>query len=500
MTRTDADLSAEPMRRSSLRRLAERALRPVDIAWLVAFRVLLGAVLCVSMIRFLAYGWVERFFVSPQFHFKYWGFEWVQPLSAQGMQAVFMALVVVAFTTAIGLAFRFSVLCLAIGISYFQLIDVSTYLNHYYLAALLVWLLAFSPAHRAYSVDAWLRQRWSKGKTRPAAQVAAAWLYLFRFQVGVVYIFAGLAKAQSDWLLHAQPLRIWLGASTELFLLGPLLTLPGVPLVMSWSGFLFDSSIVFWLSWRRTRVVAFAMVIVFHALTRVLFPIGMFPFIMVVSAMVFFDPSWPRTVVARCADFLGRFTSRPHLHRTTPACERSAAVATGQRSTLARSVSPLQAVGLGLAVCYCTIQLALPLRSLVYGGNVLWHEQGMRFSWRVMVRAKGGSTTFLVTNPNTGRTWRVKPDVYLTPMQESEMAAQPDLILQLARHIQRDFDSRGVGPVQVRAEARASLNGRRSAPFIDPTVDLTTQRDGLGLATFVLPAPNIAPPHTRPVP
>jgi vitamin K-dependent gamma-carboxylase len=47
-----------------------RFLRHVDIAWLVAFRILFGAALSVSMLRFLAYGWVDRLFVTPKFHFK----------------------------------------------------------------------------------------------------------------------------------------------------------------------------------------------------------------------------------------------------------------------------------------------------------------------------------------------------------------------------------------------------------------------------------------------
>jgi hypothetical protein len=79
------------------------------------------------------------------------------------------------------------------------------------------------------------------------------------------------------------------------------------------------------------------------------------------------------------------------------------------------------------------------------------------------------------------------------------MSSQPDLILQLARHIKDDFVRRGLGPVEVRVQSTVSLNGRRGAPFLDPKVDLAVERDGLGLAHFVLPAPDVPPPHTRPV-
>jgi vitamin K-dependent gamma-carboxylase len=455
----------------------QRFLRNVDIAWLVAFRILFGAALSVSMLRFLAYGWVERLFVTPSFHFKYWGFAWVEPLSGSGMRTLFLVLALLALSVAAGFAFRLTAPAFALGLTYVQLIDVSTYLNHYYLAALLSWMLSVSPAHRALSVDAWLRKNIAR------SHVPAAWLYLFRVQVGVVYVFAGLAKAQSDWLIHAQPLRIWLGKSTHLPLLGPLFTWDLAPLVMSWCGFLFDSTVVGFLLCRRTRPYAYAVVVAFHALTRLLFPIGMFPVIMTLSALMFFDADWPRVWITRARALLGRAPlappEPPRLEPGTP--------------------TPFQRAAIALGIAYCAVQVAMPLRFLAYGGNVLWHEQGMRFSWRVMVRAKGGNTTFVVHSPRTGQVWRVSPRTYLTGLQESEMSSQPDLILQLARHIKDDFEQRGLGPVEVRADSRVALNGRRGRPFLDPSVDLGQIEDGLAKARWVLPSPSEAPAHTRPV-
>jgi vitamin K-dependent gamma-carboxylase len=461
-------------------RLVARLLEPVSIEWLAAFRVLYGLALAFSLWRFIANGWVDRFFVEPAFHFKYYGFEWVEPLSGPAMHGLFVVLIGLALAVAAGFAFRLTAPAFALGLTYIQLIDVSTYLNHYYLAALLGWLLALSPAHRAWSVDAWLgaRLRRQDLASRPP-EVARAWLYLFRFQVGIVYVFAGLAKAQPDWLLHAQPLRIWLGASTELPVVGPLLVLPGVPVVMSWCGFLFDTTIAGFLLSARTRPWAFGVLCVFHALTRLLFPIGMFPVIMTIGALSFFSPSWPRLLLAR----LGR--QRPATPRAQPATEPRAGV--------------LPRVALSLAALLAVAEVALPLRSLAYGGNVLWHEQGMRFSWRVMLRAKGGETTFVVKNLASSRESYVNPGVYLTGLQESEMASQPDLVVQLARHIQEDLRRHGHEPVAVHAASRVSLNGRRSAPFIDPAIDLTRIEDSLDLRGIVLPAPSEPPPHTRPV-
>jgi hypothetical protein len=106
----------------------------------------------------------------------------------------------------------------------------------------------------------------------------------------------------------------------------------------------------------------------------------------------------------------------------------------------------------------------------------------MRFAWKVMVREKHGSVTFHVRDPATGRRVEVPPRRYLTAKQEREMAAQPDLILALARHIARDL-----GGVEVRAEAWVSLNGRPPRLLVDPDVDLARARDGLAPKPWILP-------------
>ena len=454
-------------------RLTSWLSEPIDIAWLAAFRALFGLVMAISMLRFLSYGWIDAFFVRPKFHFKYWLFDWVEPASGPLMHALFWALLGLALCVAAGFLFRLSALLFSLGFAYLQLLDVSTYLNHYYLALLLSVLLALSPAGRAYSVDAYRR-----GASLPA--VPRLWLVLVRFQVGVVYTFAGLAKATGDWLLEAQPLNIWLSARTDLPLLGMLFRESWAATALSWAGFLFDTTIVWWLLWPRARPYAYAVVIGFHALTWILFPIGMFPLIMVLAALVFFPPEWPKR--------LGR-----KLFGTT---HEVAASAGGEPSAERPRLSSWALV---LAGAYCFVQLVLPLRYLAYGGDVLWHEQGMRFSWRVMVREKNGSVQFHVRQKATGRVFEVSPSRWLTQQQELEMAGQPDLILQFAHFLRDEFEARGLGAVEVRADALVSLNGRKGAALIDPQVDLASVRDGLSKARWILSAPASAPPHVRPI-
>jgi vitamin K-dependent gamma-carboxylase len=469
---------------------------PVDAAWLAAFRVLFGIAMCVSMLRFIGYGWIDPLFVTPSFHFKYWGFSWIPDPTRWQAHALFTALAVLAACVSLGLAFRVTCFAFAIGFGYLQLIDVTTYLNHYYLATLLAFLLALSPAHRILSLDALILRRWRGTLNGEAVStVANAWHLLFRFQVAVVYTFAGLAKATGDWLIYAQPLRIWLGSHDDLPVLGPFFQLAIAAPVMSWAGFLFDSTISIWMLLPLTRPYAYVVIVVFHFITRVLFPIGMFPVIMVVGALVFFSPSWPRVAAAtvvqklrlRAAGILARFAegSKPIVQRTVSSSEN--------RWTFARKVTSC------VAGVYALFSLVMPLRWLAYQGNVHWHEQGMRWSWRVMVREKNGSVTFIVRDPRSNREWQVAPRRYLTRLQEREMSAQPDLILQLAHHIRDEYQARLGNEVEVRVDAIASLNGRRAAPLINPNVNLSTTEDGIGRATWITPSPSTHPPNINPI-
>ena len=448
---------------ATLRARILRALyRDVDGASLAAFRVAFGLIMFFGTVRFMWTGWIRTQYVEPAFFFKYPGLEFVRAWPEWGMYLHCAVVAVLALFIALGLFYRLSAVLFAIAFAWIQLIDVTNYLNHYYFVVLLALLLALLPANRQWSVDAWRNPA-------IARETVPAWaIYLLRFQVGVVYFNAGLAKLGTDWLIYAQPLGIWTSARSDIPVLGPVLALPWVPHLMSWAGFLFDTTVVLWLSLRRTRPWAYAAVIVFHTLTHVLFNIGMFPVIMVVAALVFFPPEWPRRFVGKRGQ------------AASPAGE---------------GAGPLfpRRVALGVALVWCTLQLLLPLRHWLYPGEVLWNEEGMRFSWRVMVREKNGSITYHVRDPRSGRSWQTSPTDYLLPRQANEMSGQPDLIVQLARHIEQDFQRRGLGDVEVRAEAWVSLNGRKPRLMIDPQVDLTRVELGLAPATWVLPGPTEPP-------
>lgn len=449
--------------------------RPCDIAALAVFRILFGGLMCIGTLRFMAGGWIDLFYIQPEFHFKYFGFGWVNVPGPSALYLLYAGIALSAALVALGAFYRIAIVAFWCLFSYAELMDVTYYLNHYYFVSLLALILCFLSPHRAWSVDVW-RNRGPRDSHLPAWQT-----YWLRFQVGLLYFYAGVAKFEPDWLLHAQPLNIWLPPLGGMPLLGPFLEQPWVHYSFSWFAFVFDTTVVAFLLWRRSRILAFLVVVVFHLLTHLFFNIGLFPFIMVFAALVFFEPEWPRRWVSGWRTWRGK----------------AAAVARPPSQPGGRWRPATAAFALAVAVA-CAFQLLLPLRHWLYPGTVLWNEQGMRFSWRVMLREKSGSLQYRVVTRD-GHTLIVSPHEYLNELQFREMAGQPDLILQLAHRIRDDFDAAGRGPVQVYADSWVSLNGRPAQRMLDPEADLAGTRDGLRIAHWITPPPRDPPRLQQPL-
>lgn len=448
-----------------LSHLKQNFFKPIDIAGLAIFRVALGLLLFLGIIRFMEKSWVTEFYVKPKYFFSYYGFSWIQPWPEWGMQVHFIILALAALGIVFGLFYRWSAAIFFLAFTYVELLDKANYLNHYYLISLISFLLIFLPLHKSFSIDAWLRPKLRSGTT------AQGVLWTLRLQVGIVYFFAGFAKIKSDWLFQAQPLKAWLQGHPELPLLGQFVHQAWLAYAMSWGGMLFDLCVPFLLLWRRTRLAAFCLLIFFHLLTLKLFYIGMFPWIMIVLALVFFPPEWPRNLPLTWQKSLGLypFTQKNEVFSKT-----------GFRRYV-----------LAFWIFWFGIQFFTPLRHFLYPGNVCWTEEGFRFSWNVMLMEKNGFVEFEVRQPSSGKKWVLPPKEYLSPFQAKMMSTQPDMILQFAHYLKKKFEEEGYEGVEVHAHAFASLNGREVQRLIDPSIDLAKISEGFAPKTWIVPLEKI---------
>jgi len=462
--------------------------RRVDGRSLAALRIAVGAVAVLAAVRTWAYGWVDTLYAGPTHHFSYYGFGWVPRPGALGMRLLLAAVALAGTALVAGWRTRWAAGALAASFAWVELIDATTYLNHYWFVTLVAVLCAVAPSGARWSLDA---------RRLGPRDVAAGWVWLLRFQVGVVYSFAGLAKLQHDWLVEALPLKLWLPARAHLPLVGDWLRRPVAAHVLSVAGAVYDCTIVALLLWRRSRPLAWLAVVAFHVSTWVLFPIGVFPWLMICASTVFFDPDWPGRVLGRLrarrpwrpASGAGRADRAEHGVGRTERRLATAGHGSGPAPDAPGRLAALRRRAvLAFAVVWVLAQVAIPLRRFAYPGDHRWSGQGYRFGWNVLLVERTGSITFLVTDPATGDRWAAEVDELYTLAQLRVMSGEPDLIRQAA-HAVADAEAEAGRPgVEVRVDAWMSFNGRPARRWIDPTVDLAAEPASLAPAHWILPA------------
>ena len=430
--------------------------------------------------RFLVEGWVSRLLVDTSYHFSFWGFDWVPRPGAFGAHGLYIVILASALAVAAGWRFRWTAPVFVLSFAYAELLDATHYLNHYYLVVLLGTLLCLTPAHAARSLDA------RAGRVQRCSRVPAWCVWALRAQVALVYVFAGVAKVNADWLLRAMPLAVWLPEHAAVPLVGPLLAEPTVAYLGSWAACLYDLTIVGWLLYRPTRPWAYGAVLVFHGATWALFNIGLFPLIMSTSTLLFFPGAAHRRVWAGVRQVFAtsdKTADQPPAARLSPG---GRCPARPQRSVVR---PPALLVQLGLTA-YFVLQFALPLRALAYPGSTAWTEEGYRFGWRVMLVEKSGVARFTLVDRESGRRVEVDPARHLSAYQTKQLAIQPDFIWQFARYLARERGpALGFSDPAVYADVWVALNGRRSARLVDPAADLTRAGNGLAPKPWICPHP-----------
>ncbi|GBF20470.1 MULTISPECIES: HTTM domain-containing protein [Arenibacter] len=436
--------------------------KSTNAAPLVVFRICFGIMMCFSIGRFWYLGWIESLYIQPKFHFSYYGFGWVKPI---GMYTYLLFAIcgIAAILVALGLKYRIAIIAFFLSFTYIELMDKTTYLNHYYFISLLSFLMIFIPANAYFSMDNYIRKK-------AYINIPKWTIDSIKLLLGIVYFYAGLAKLNSDWLFRAQPLKIWLPAKYDLPLIGEVLMHQNwFHYTMSWSGILYDLSIPFLLLYKKSRRFAFILVVIFHVFTRVLFPIGMFPFIMIVSALIFFDADLHKRII-RALKYIFIFKIN------TSSVSKVDDYAFNYRKPL------LFIIGV-----FFGFQLIFPFRYLLYPNELFWAEEGYRFSWRVMLMEKMGISTFKIVNGETNDFFYVDNKDFLTPFQEKQMSFQPDFILEYAHYLGDYFTSQGHDNVQVFVESYVALNGRISELFIDKGIDLLQEKESFKPKHWILP-------------
>lgn len=451
---------------SAHRRRAAMLFESVDADLVVWFRVVFGGVALIWVLKQFASGAIQQFHIQPSYHFHYYGFEWVQPCSAIWTYREFAFLGIAAVLILLGACYRIAALTFALGFTHLFLVDRILYQNHYYLICLISWLMVVVPANRGWSVDAWVT-----GATDSSIPRWVVWL--LRFQVGVPYFFGGLAKVSSDWLA-GEPMRMMLAERTDFPLIGHYFTAEWCVFAFAYGGLLFDLLVVPALLTKRFRWLGCLAAIGFHVLNATLFTIGVFPWFMLLTLPIYFEPGTIR-----------KWFSRRELAITQPVANQAL-------------VSFTRIALLGAFVAW---QVLLPLRHYLIPGNTNWTEEGHYFAWHMLLRGKTSALRLIATDVQSGRSGTIDLRRFVTEHQLIRLSRDPRMIHELVQYCSADLAAKGFDKVDLRVLSLVSMNGRKPQHMIDPNVVLSGREVGWSKPAWIVPLkePLRTPPWDEPI-
>lgn len=412
----------------------------IDNSGLIVFRMIFGLLCFLEAVGAVFTGWIRRTLIEPEFTFSFIGFEWLQPLPGNWMYVYYFVMGILGLLIMVGYKYRFSMLMFALMWTATYLMQKSSYNNHYYLLFLLSFLMVFLPANRYASIDV---------KLNPSLKRLSmpSWCkWVFVLQLFILYTYASIAKLYPDWL-DTSVIAILMKNKASYPIIGELLQQTPVHYVLAYGGILFDGLIIPLLLYKPTRKYAFLVSIFFHLFNSIVFQIGIFPYLSLAFSLFFFEPKTIQKIFLKKKPF---YNSNEVI------------------------VPKYSNVLIVLFSIYFLIHISLPLRHHFFEDDVLWTEEGHRLSWRMMLRAKNGRTTYSVIDAETNSPIPIKLNDYLTKKQQRSASTKPDVIWQFAQHLKQDFAKKGK-TVKVYVKSYVSVNGKPSKQLIDPKIDLANE-------------------------
>lgn len=410
----------------------------IDNSALIVFRIIFGLLIFLESVGSIFTGWIRRTLIEPKQTFTFIGFEWLQPLPGNGMYIYYVVMGLFGLLVMVGYKYRWSMLAFTLLWTSTYLMQKSSYNNHYYLLVLLSAIMVVQPAHKYWSVDARLHPEIKKISMPRWCALA------FIFQMFIVYTYGAVAKLYPDWL-DGTVAEVLMRGKEGLFLIGKILQQKWAHYTITYFGILFDALIIPLLLWKRTRNYAFLASIFFHLFNSLVFQIGIFPYLSLAFTLFFY----PTETIHRI-----------FLKKRKPFYDKDEVI-------VPKYHKPFIAV----FVIYFIVQIGLPLRHWFFKDDVLWTEEGHRLSWRMMLRAKSGTTTFRVIDAETNLEIPIRIEDLLSKKQLRTVGTKPDVIWQFAQRLKKMYAEKG-RDVKVYANTSIRINAGEPRQLIDPDVDL----------------------------
>ena len=307
------------------------------------------------------------------------------------------------------------------------------------------------------------------------------------------YFFGFVAKCNADWLFRCQPLKVWLApgsAHTSDIPFGLGLNW-WYPWFIAWGGMAYDGGIVFLLFSRRIRPLSFPAAMTFNFMNKLMFNIGIFPYAMLGSLVLYLPPDLFGAVVVFlrtppqkwATDAAAVMAAYPQtvwhwwwfVPEAPPAPPPTAAAdAHHQRGAPPPPLTWRQKLLFVYIGSFCVFHALYPLRHFaIYPKGVSWHEEGHLGAWHMKLRSKHGWLVLVATEADGSR--RAYPplqDPFIGHDQKKKVTVRPHASMLYAAQLARLHMDAGRNLSRLEAYSCFSLNSRAPGPLFIPHADL----------------------------
>lgn len=400
--------------------------KPVSSKALGVFRIIFGFLL---IFQFTKIKKRIPFFKDPDYlYFPFPELDWIPVFSSELMTIFWGVGLFAVVLVIVGFFFRYASILAGIIYGYFFSLDAVYYNNHYYLIFLICILLSFTSADRSYSLSSFKKTK--KG-------IVPNWQYfIFQLQIGIVFFYGGISKLSRDWFDG----NIVRGITESDFL----------NQFIIYGGTVFDILIPFALFFKRTRLAAIILVILFNVSNHFLFDdIASFPILVMASMLLFIaDISKPK--------FFSNWLK------------------VSSQSKEVYSISLTIKILLG---CFFVFQFLYPLRHYVIPGHVDWTGQGHYFAWRMKSYHKDIKLDFYAFDKAKGqRAYKINHGIDDYRIQR--IASMPHMIPVIATNIRKKIEKQdGFNQnLGISSDYMVSFNHRTQRLGINPNIDISSMR------------------------
>lgn len=460
------------------KRLTNFFYAPINPSIVCIFRIIFGLIATYQIIYYFKVDYTYQFIAGPEVLFYFNELSFLQPLPLPILKGLHFLLLISTVCITLGVWYRYAISFFFIVFSYFSFMDSTLYNNHIYLFSLFAFAMIFISADEKYSIK-------SRKRKDIAKMYIPAWhQYILMFLIALPYFFGGIAKLSSNWL-HTNLVSEILSATKNNFLT-QLFSNDTLIAFVKYGGLIYDLGIVFLLLFKRTRLFAVGLILIFNLTNNSLLfdDIGVFPLFMIVATILFFNP-----------ERVGNFTDtlfikkkkvvklsqkeKKRLKKQLKSKDGNATVTNGDAVVVENSdvlfAKSNKGLVTGLLLVFLIFHLVFPFRYLLHSNNPEWYGPGVHFAWRMKLQAKKVVTLNLTMQDRaSGATGEIKEKTFISHNQSLHLVDRPVNLVLLAKYLKPKIEKQyGIVNPKISAEVIVEFNGLPAQQMIVPTVDLT---------------------------